>query len=130
MDGQQETIKDSGERSTFTTGAQRDAQQGKGRFDLIPLDFLFEYAKLLEQGALKYEARNWEQGIPLSRFVDSGMRHLFKYLRGDRDEPHLIQAMFNFIGLYQTTLWIEQGKLSMSLNDIPNHPIIQDDKIE
>ena len=29
-----------------------------------------------------------EKGIPLSRFVDSGVRHYLKWLRGDKDEPH------------------------------------------
>ena len=32
------TIKDSGNRTEFETGAVRDIQQGKGRFDLMPLD--------------------------------------------------------------------------------------------
>lgn len=31
------TIKDSGDRTTFDTGAVRDLQGGKGRFDLMPL---------------------------------------------------------------------------------------------
>ena len=31
-------IKDSGERSEFSTGAVRDIQRGKGRCDLMPLD--------------------------------------------------------------------------------------------
>lgn len=31
-------IKDSGERSKFSTGAVRDIQKGKGRCDLMPLD--------------------------------------------------------------------------------------------
>lgn len=32
------TIKDSGERTEFATGAVRDIQKGKGRCDLMPLD--------------------------------------------------------------------------------------------
>ena len=32
------TIKDSGERREFATGAVRDIQEGKGRCDLLPLD--------------------------------------------------------------------------------------------
>ena len=34
------TIKDSGERREFTTGAVRDIQEGKGRCDLMPLDLV------------------------------------------------------------------------------------------
>ena len=34
------TIKDSGERRKFESGAVRDISGGKGRFDLLPLDVL------------------------------------------------------------------------------------------
>ena len=36
------TIKDSGERREFGTGAVRDIQEGKGRCDLLPLDVIAE----------------------------------------------------------------------------------------
>lgn len=36
------TIKDSGERREFETGAVRDIQEGKGRCDLLPLDVVAE----------------------------------------------------------------------------------------
>lgn len=35
-------IIDSGNRTEFATGAVRDIQQGKGRFDLMPLDVMSE----------------------------------------------------------------------------------------
>lgn len=41
-----------------------------------------------EEGAKKYGERNWEKGIPVSRYIDSGVRHYLKYLRGDDDERH------------------------------------------
>lgn len=34
------TIKDSGNRTKFTSGAVRDIQDGKGRCDLMPLDII------------------------------------------------------------------------------------------
>lgn len=37
------TIKDSGTRREFETGAVRDIQEGKGRCDLLPLDVVAEY---------------------------------------------------------------------------------------
>ena len=37
------TIKDSGERTEFATGAVRDMQKGKGRCDLLPLDVAAEF---------------------------------------------------------------------------------------
>ena len=49
---------------------------------------ILEVAAHFEEGARKYAARNWEKGIPVQRFIDSGVRHYFKWLRGDTDEPH------------------------------------------
>ncbi len=34
-------LKDSGERTQYATGAVRDCKEGKGRFDLMPLDILY-----------------------------------------------------------------------------------------
>ena len=78
--------KDSGERRKFNTGAQRDVVDGKGRYDLISPIMIERLAKLLQRGAEKYNDRNWEKGMPLSVYMDSGMRHLFKFLEGHRDE--------------------------------------------
>lgn len=47
-----------------------------------------EVAKHFEDGAKKYGERNWEKGIPVSRYIDSGVRHYLKHLRGDTDERH------------------------------------------
>ena len=49
---------------------------------------VLELAKHFEEGAIKYAERNWEQGIPLHCYIDSGVRHYIKLLRGDTDEPH------------------------------------------
>ena len=78
--------KDSGERRQFNTGAQRDVVTDKGRYDLISPIMIERLAKLLQRGAEKYNDRNWEKGMPLSVYMDSGMRHLYKFLEGHRDE--------------------------------------------
>lgn len=129
------SIKDSGNRRTFSTGSVRDIQEGKGRCDLLPLDvvadwtkgmvgeifanlyyfrnsgrvgclldvlnefmdlrydgskyeMLLEVSKHFEDGAKKYEIDNWKKGIPVRSYIDSGVRHLLKHMRGDNDEPH------------------------------------------
>lgn len=114
-------IKDGGERAEYVTGAVRDKRSGKGLFSLLPVDTLFALAKHFEAGAVKYAARNWEKGIPLSNYYDSAMRHLQKWLRGDRDEPHLIAALWNIACLYQTDVWVRGGRLPFELNDIPTN---------
>jgi hypothetical protein len=51
-------------------------------------DMILEVAKHFEEGAKKYGEHNWQKGIPVSRYLDSGVRHYLKWLRGDTDEPH------------------------------------------
>jgi len=106
-------------QQSYDTGAVRDNASGKGRFDLLPVDALFEVAKHFEKGAQRYADRNWEKGIPLSRFLDSAIRHTLQHLNGKRDEPHLIAGAWNLLCAIQTLIWIEQGVLPGSLDDLP-----------
>lgn len=95
-------IKDSGDRTQFETGAVRDMQEGKGRCDLLPPAALLRIAKHFEAGAVKYGDRNWELGIPMHSFVDSGIRHLLKYMDGWTDEDHLCAAAWNILCALET----------------------------
>ena len=90
-------IKDSGERTTFNTGAQRDMHCGKGRMDLLPWAAIIEVSKHCEAGALKYGTHNVDKGIPTSSLMDSAMRHAAKYLDGQEDEDHLLAAAWNLL---------------------------------
>lgn len=49
---------------------------------------ILEVSQHYEAGCAKYGDRNWEKGIPLHCYIDSGVRHYLKYLRGDTDECH------------------------------------------
>jgi hypothetical protein len=113
------TLKDSGKRKIFETGANRDLSSGKGRFDLLPPQTIRALAIHYEKGCIKYGERNWEKGIPVSRYVDSAMRHLLQFLDGLDDENHLIAALWNMASMYETILRIQQGKLPESLYDLP-----------
>ena len=106
-------IADSGDRTQFESGAVRDMHQGKGRCDLLPMCVMLRLAKHYEAGAIKYSDRNWEQGIPAHSFADSALRHMFKYMDGQKDEDHLIAAIWNLCGL----AWTEEKKPEMM--DIP-----------
>lgn len=80
---------------------------------------LIEVSKVFETGAIKYEPRNWEKGIILSRYLDSGLRHIYKYLAGFVDEPHLAMAGWNFLCMLDTILRIRDLDLPSNLNDLP-----------
>ena len=92
-------LPDSGKRESFETGAVRDTQENKGRYDLLPPGPLRRMAVLYEKGAQKYQERNWEKGIPASRCFSSAVRHLYKWLRGSRDEDHLAAAAWNIFAI-------------------------------
>lgn len=140
-------IKDSGDRTEFSSGAVRD-RGNKGRMDLLPfsiismlydgdcyeifdaMEELYRYGRIdgivkslkrfmdewyeddetaimelsmhYQEGAQKYAERNWEKGIPISSFVDSGLRHLMKHLRAENDERHDRAFVWNMVGLLWT----------------------------
>lgn len=96
-------IKDSGERRQFYDSngnptAVRDMAEGKGDMASMPNAAILRLSKHYENGAKKYGRWNYTKGIPLSSFLDSALRHIFKYLDGWDDEDHLSAAAFNVLG--------------------------------
>ena len=124
-----DAVKDSGERQEFSTGARRDVQIGKGRFDLLPVNAIIRLARHFENGAVKYGDRNWEKGIPLSRYFDSMLRHCFKFLGGLEDEDHLSAILWNAACLLETQERIDKGLLPQELNDLPE-PVLDVSDLE
>jgi len=107
-------IKDSGERRSFDTGAVRDMAAGKGDMVSLPNAAILRLSKHYEAGATKYGRWNYLKGLPVSSFMDSALRHLFKYLDGWDDEDHLAAAAFNVLGA------MEMEAKHKELIDIPN----------
>ena len=107
-------IKDSGERTTFETGAVRDMHEGKGDMVSLPNAAILRLSKHYENGAKKYGRWNYTKGIPVSSFLDSALRHIFKYLDGWDDEDHMSAAAFNILGA------MEMEAKHKELIDIPN----------
>lgn len=106
-------IKDSGDRRAFNTGAVRDMQTGKGDMASLPNAAILRLSKHYEAGASKYGRWNYTKGIPISSFLDSALRHLFKYMDGWDDEDHLAAAAFNVLGA------MEMEEKHPELQDIP-----------
>jgi len=108
---------DTGERMSYGEGrATREPASGRGRFDLISPFALARLARWYELGAQKYAPRNWEKGLPFSRYVDSAFRHLVKYMMGLRDEDHLVAAVWNLFALLHHE---ELGQTD--LDDLPHY---------
>lgn len=83
----------------FSTGAQRDDSTGRGYYECLPPEAIDRDAKLYEKGAKQYGKHNWRKGIPSSRFMQSLLRHAFRYLDGDRSEDHMSAIRFNAAGI-------------------------------
>ena len=93
---------DGGNHHVFETGAKRDIQEGKGMFSFLLPEALFRWAKRCEIGHLKYgNGRNWESGMPISKFIDSALRHITQYMLGDDTEDHIGAAIWNLACICQ-----------------------------
>lgn len=94
MAGRIGAIKDSGQRQKFKTGAVRDTQVGKPRYDLIPPVALYRIAMHYGGGSIKYDEWNWAKGIEFSRLFASMYRHLMQFAMGETDEDHMAAVVF------------------------------------
>jgi len=127
-------LDDTGARTTFASGGQRELAPGKGRYDLLPgaailavikfsdgellpIKAIDALARHYEAGAKKYAPRNWEKGIPLWSFLDSGLRHMYKARAGSKGEDHEVAALWNLVGYVDTDLAITYGDMPTSLRD-------------
>ena len=115
-------------RKKYATGAVRDPQTGKGRFDLLSPFAEERQARHMENGARKYHDRNWEKGIPFSRCLDSAKRHINAYVKfrllgkAEMAEDHLAAAVWNLQAIQHFEVMIEEGLLPPELDDLPNSP--------
>jgi Domain of unknown function (DUF5664) len=114
-------LPDSGKREEFSTGSRRDTREGKGRYDLLPWCAIERIAKHTENGAHKYGDKNWEKGQPVSRYFDSAVRHLSKWIQHNDTEDHLAAACWNILAIMWTLEKVQEGKLPSTLGDDHEH---------
>jgi hypothetical protein len=113
----------------FSTGAKRDSQEGKGRFDLLPVHAITRLAKHFENGAKRYGDDNWRKGIPLRRYLDSMLRHAFKFTGGADGEDHLAACAWNALCLLETQEMIKRGLLPKELDNLPKKIYTEKDDV-
>lgn len=110
-------LEDTGKRISYGEGkAFREPTDGKGRYDLISPFAIKRLAKHYENGAKKYADRNWEKGIPFSRYVDSAKRHLDQFVMGMENEDHLAAAVWNLCCIMH-----HQELNQTELDDLPHY---------
>ena len=103
-----------------TTGGEKG--QKIARFDLIPVEPLWEVAVLFGVGAQKYAERNWERGYKWSLSYAALERHLNLFWKGEDYDPpppggtgrhHLASVVFHAMAL------MEYGTTHPELDDRP-----------
>jgi hypothetical protein len=100
-------LQDGGKREEFNSGAVREPEGEKPRYDLIPPLPLQRLAVNMTKGAKKYGDNNWTKGMPTSRMLSSAMRHLEQARMGMTDEDHLAAVVFNVFAImhFEGTEW-------------------------
>jgi hypothetical protein len=118
--------KESDENRKFNTGAEKQHSEGKGTPVLFPGDAYIEVCKHFEDGAKHYDARNWEQGIPLSELINSLERHIADEKMADTSERHDRAMAWNAIAYLATKIRIQRGLLPKELDDMPKYEQVKE----
>ena len=92
-------FKDRFDKDKFKTGATRN-KIAPVRYDLIKWGFVREMAKVMDEGAKSHGPDNWCSGMPRSTVINHMFEHWDKYLKGDRNEPHLAKMAFGLMALW------------------------------
>ncbi len=109
--------KTSGKKEEFSTGYARDNQEGKTRYDLVPVESLKRLAELYGRGAKLYNDDNWKKGAPYKRMYASMLRHMYQWRQGDTSEDHLAALAWGAFALMYYEEQIAAGKIPKELDD-------------
>lgn len=100
--------KDTGERTTFAGGMQREPTDKEDWTLVLDGPMLLRWVQLLTRGARKYSPRNWTLALDATsrgarcavktRYRQSALRHMMQWAGGERDEDHAAAVMFNLNG--------------------------------
>jgi hypothetical protein len=92
------------QKETHSTGAQKELV-GKLRYDLVPVEFEDELAKVYTEGAKKYSDRNWEKGLLfMKHHYAAARRHMAKWVKGidldyETNTHHLANAAWHLAAI-------------------------------
>lgn len=75
-----------GDAYNIADGATKFDQE-KTRFDLVPIEPLWDIANVFTYGSKKYDDHNWRRGMRHGRLYASLQRHLMDYWLGEDVDP-------------------------------------------
>lgn len=87
----QEVIKGVAYDETVTNENGGKQSKLEYRFDLIDAKALFAVARVMHEGAQKYEKDNWRK-IDVNDHLNHAISHIYAYLAGDEQDDHLEHA--------------------------------------
>lgn len=61
--------------------------EGKLNWTLVDFESFEPMVRVLEFGAKKYAAHNWKKGLPVTKTIESLLRHTFALLNGEDNDP-------------------------------------------
>ena len=112
------TIKDSGERRSFSSGMVRDTAEGKTNFLSVRFGPMYRrWANHLTKGRVKYPdtapgTPNWTLAEGIDEYLrakESAARHFESWLNGERDEDHAAGLYFN-VNLAEYVLEVSEAR--------------------
>lgn len=96
------------EYKKFETGAVRSNDRETVRYDLISPIGLRALAETYAEGAEKFGANNWENGMPVTDILNHVLAHVYDFLSGCRKEPHLAHAAWGLLAaIHSLEKWPE-----------------------
>lgn len=100
MEDTNDFITKASKKTDYGNGFTRDTDEGKIRYDLIPISMLKRLAELYTRGAKLYGDENWKlaQGDAVKNFKRSAFRHFIQWANGEYDEDHASAIVFNVFG--------------------------------
>ncbi len=116
-------LPDGGTRVSFGEGmAVREGDTEKARVDGISPYAMHRLGMLFTRGGIKYkDFRNWEKGMPTTRYIGAIIRHVYKYLARDTTEDHLAAVMWNAAALmHHEAVGTTSGKTFADIDDRPH----------
>ena len=78
--------------------------EGKNLLEIVPPEWVWGLGMVLTRGSMKYAIRNWERGMRWSICVGCVLRHIIKFICGERYDKetgchHMFMAAWNCCAL-------------------------------
>jgi len=107
------------------------SDQGKLRYDLIPITALEGIATVFTYGSKKYDEFNWYKSLQPTRYYAAAMRHIMEVMKGNKIDPesnlkHIDHAIVSLIMYRELVEKCEAIRNSSSTNkelDIFEYPL-------